>query len=503
MRIFSFLTLLLTVLFSELNLNAKYSEIHSLKKDSIVVLIIHNPPKISDTLELGKHMHFIADGPFLKIWDNIYCKELYKNQKNDTVLLKPIGNNLLLQHWYNYVNFTNIFIRLGDTLDVTYEMNIPRFTLRNRITKKYDLQLNNLFDSLLYQNQKYTALQKYEHPILNFSDLKTYLNTNNEQQKNDFALQALNDFEMENLIIDSIKLKDLISNEVYKINIDRIKFTTFCIQLEEGIIDKKESERILDSVKALEYGNSIFYLLKYSESYAIKYIEKNAPVIKSKNGSISDYRNVFSKIQGSYLFSPSIKKLLLYKYLKAIANNFSTDNFLKYNNKFKTDFNDSILNTDISERFIAANEVLHRNTNSVSLINKSKGKIGLKEIIDQNKGKIIYVDFWASWCLPCRYEIPYSKKIMEKYKYENIVFLYLSIDKDLTKWQKADNIENLNDNSFVILDQEKSSFLKEIRLNTIPRYLLYDKNGNLVNPNAPNPSSPALGVAFEKLLKNK
>ena len=118
------------------------------------------------------------------------------------------------------------------------------------------------------------------------------------------------------------------------------------------------------------------------------------------------------------------------------------------------------------------------------------------------KGKVIYVDFWASWCGPCRQEFPYSKKIhaslTEKQK-KNIVFLYISIDEDPENWKNA--IEKLQlDNGDHGYSEGgwASEVVKKYQINGIPRYMIIDKNGTIVQADAVRPSNPA---TLEILLK--
>src|SRR5699024_5082914 len=60
-----------------------------------------------------------------------------------------------------------------------------------------------------------------------------------------------------------------------------------------------------------------------------------------------------------------------------------------------------------------------------------------REILKKNKEKIIYIDFWASWCEPCRYEIPHSIKLSEKLKREKITFVYISLDSKKSDWEQG------------------------------------------------------------------
>ena len=121
--------------------------------------------------------------------------------------------------------------------------------------------------------------------------------------------------------------------------------------------------------------------------------------------------------------------------------------------------------------------------------------------LDDLKGKYVYIDVWATWCGPCKREIPFLKDIEQKYHDKNIEFVSVSIDKvsDRDKWksmianQALGGIQLLADNDW------KSSFVTDYQINGIPRFILIDKEGNIVDPNAPRPSSTKLGELLTTL----
>ena len=121
---------------------------------------------------------------------------------------------------------------------------------------------------------------------------------------------------------------------------------------------------------------------------------------------------------------------------------------------------------------------------------------------DKYKGKVVYVDFWASWCGPCRAEFPNSKKMhdgfTEKQK-KAIVFLYISIDEDPTNWKSAvDNLKLNNGDHGLSEGGWGAKVCQKYQINSIPRYMIIDKNGTIVRPDAPRPSNPE---TLELLLK--
>lgn len=123
---------------------------------------------------------------------------------------------------------------------------------------------------------------------------------------------------------------------------------------------------------------------------------------------------------------------------------------------------------------------------------------GKNVMLSSLKGKVIYVDLWATWCGPCLAEMPHYETLREKYK-ENtqVAFVSLSIDDGIDLWKrnvdqrKADGIQWL-------INRNK---LDAYNIVGIPRTLLIDKNFKMVNMNAPAPSSKELPGMIDNLLK--
>jgi thiol-disulfide isomerase/thioredoxin len=119
------------------------------------------------------------------------------------------------------------------------------------------------------------------------------------------------------------------------------------------------------------------------------------------------------------------------------------------------------------------------------------------------KGKYVYVDVWATWCGPCKAEIPSLKKMEEKYHEANIVFVSISVDtkKDYEKWKTFVTDKELGGVQLVADKDWSSDFVKAYLINGIPRFILIDPAGNVVQANAPRPSDPKLATLLDGLLK--
>ena len=90
----------------------------------------------------------------------------------------------------------------------------------------------------------------------------------------------------------------------------------------------------------------------------------------------------------------------------------------------------------------------------------------------------------------------------EEYKNKDVEFIYISIDSDIKRWEVASKKENLKNlkNNFLSINYPKANLYQELIMKTIPRFIIYDKKGNLVNSNAPNPNSKEIKDELDKYL---
>lgn len=107
--------------------------------------------------------------------------------------------------------------------------------------------------------------------------------------------------------------------------------------------------------------------------------------------------------------------------------------------------------------------------------------------LDDFKGKYVFIDLWATWCGPCKEEIPHLAKLEKEYHGKNIVFVSISLDelKNKERWRKLVAKKNMGGVQLIADKEFKSDFPAAYGVHGIPRFILLDPNGNIVKSNAP------------------
>lgn len=256
-------------------------------------------------------------------------------------------------------------------------------------------------------------------------------------------------------------------------------------EIDNDVIDYKAQDSLV------EYK---FYR-DYIRALVIKeYQIKGVPV---SNGSVTDSKTAFDSVAKSTLFGERTKRFLLYAFLKDICEDFNKKDAGVYLDQFLVITKDTIGFDRLKGNYFFSSQ--NTTASELSLLGSDKKPVNFKALAAKNK--VVYVDFWASWCAPCRAAMPASKKLHEKYGGKDIAFVYVSIDSNFEAWKKANVKEGLGEaNSLLATNYPEASFYKEHVLKSIPRYMIY-VNGKLVNDNAPSPDSKEIVKALDPYLE--
>ncbi len=295
-----------------------------------------------------------------------------------------------------------------------------------------------------------------------------------------------------------VKLKEIFYEAKYKSYLD-FKLSFLELQKRNLILNINITNNLLTKDEIFKY----FYdsIVKFSTDVKIQELPNTYNIIGSSMQKITkrfpdeiNYFFWFKFIKDNIVSQNLGKKLILY-YIKRseYINIYDSLSMIASEHYGGDDFK-RILKKYRNLKFLNKS-----NLNSSSLIDSNNTIINLDTILSQNRGKYSYIDFWASWCAPCIAEMPISKTLAERYN-NKISFIYLSIDNDTEPWLmsikrlKLDGSKNflLSDGVFIINGMKYP-------VKSIPRYMLIDPGGNLIDDNAPRPSSKEIKDIFNKI----
>lgn len=121
------------------------------------------------------------------------------------------------------------------------------------------------------------------------------------------------------------------------------------------------------------------------------------------------------------------------------------------------------------------------------------------------KGKLVYIDVWATWCGPCKQEIPKLKALEKEMTGENVVFISLSVDNPdkVDEWKKFLKENDMHGITLATKKGFKVPFVQKYGITAIPRFMLIGTDGTMIANNCWRPSDPRLKEYLHSLLTKK
>jgi thiol-disulfide isomerase/thioredoxin len=127
-----------------------------------------------------------------------------------------------------------------------------------------------------------------------------------------------------------------------------------------------------------------------------------------------------------------------------------------------------------------------------TLLDNTGKKVSLSEF----KGKVVYLDFWGSWCHPCLNEIPASHELAKKFAGRDVVFVYIDVDDKEEKWQQTLAAKYQPVPGSVHLRSPDNAVPAAYNVQSYPTYWVIGRDGRIVSTRAPRPSGGAETVAL-------
>ncbi|MBU2891731.1 TlpA family protein disulfide reductase [Colwellia sp. D2M02] len=102
----------------------------------------------------------------------------------------------------------------------------------------------------------------------------------------------------------------------------------------------------------------------------------------------------------------------------------------------------------------------------------------LEALMLTHQGKVIYLDFWASWCVPCRKSFPWLNEMEEKYSSQGFMVISVNLDNEKSFAEKF--LQEVPA-KFTIIYDPKSSLVKPFAIKGMPSSFLFDRQGNKIS----------------------
>ncbi len=122
--------------------------------------------------------------------------------------------------------------------------------------------------------------------------------------------------------------------------------------------------------------------------------------------------------------------------------------------------------------------------------------------LEDFKGKFVYINLWTTWSKPSKEGLPHLEELTKLYN-DDIVFINISVDykRDRSKWLQAIKDQNLKGIQLIADNDWQSDFIKNYNVINIPRAILIDTDGKIIDAFAPKPSQEKLKDLLNSILK--
>lgn len=216
------------------------------------------------------------------------------------------------------------------------------------------------------------------------------------------------------------------------------------------------------------------------------FISEAMHVLDADNRNVRDvYPKTVAQMKyaADHLENHEIREIILHHIAAEYVDNFGVKDITELENIYSTYVKNPALLSSMAKKYERWDLSLPGKLSPSFKAEDINGKV---YTLADFRGKYVYIDIWATWCGPCKQEIPYMKALEKEFEDAEIVFLGLSIDRDKSAWQEMVRSGELSGVQLYLGPQSK--FQEAYRIEGIPRFILLDKEGKILSNDMSRPS---------------
>jgi len=259
----------------------------------------------------------------------------------------------------------------------------------------------------------------------------------------------------------------------------------------------KEFEDFTNKLELENSGNLIsntfrLFILRYIDLLADPVYSADTVAQKSESGYCSVRYNL---VKETYK-NTEIRDYLLTQILLEQVKYYGVKEISELMDLYKKDCSNTDLVAKVEAELSKWDEILPgKNAPDFSYADLDGKLISLSDF----KGKVVYVDVWATWCGPCKREAPYFYNLAKEYVGKNIVFIQISVDDE--KQDYLDYMLEVPENTIQLYSGGwRSKITKDYLISSIPRFILVGADGKIIDNNAKRPSDNDIKNYLDALL---
>ncbi len=264
-------------------------------------------------------------------------------------------------------------------------------------------------------------------------------------------------------------------------------------QIEYERDPSNKAKLYIENENYLDIPSYLFFLLQTND-YRVdnEFVKGDSAIFLSPQRMLNAQLAVIEQFKNQ-----SIKDFLVYEAISGFLRHNGVKNFSGFYDYFRKNNSDSMYANLLEKSYQEKLKIAPGQPAPEFIVEDMDGK---KYSLQDFTGKFVYIDTWATWCGSCIKEEPYFEKLIIDYQGKEIEYLSVSLDENRKSWEDYLIKNNKGGLNLIAVADFKSDIAVGFQVRAVPTFILIDKDGKIVDANAPRPSSPEIRMVIDSLL---